>query len=218
MISKAKNFIYDKFPFLRSLIGVDETALKLQSSKTKIDRILNERKRIFLELGAGDKKGERGWLTIDMTKNCDIFWDLRMGLPFPDETISKIYSSHLFEHLSFREIGHLLNDCRRVLIPGGTFSICVPNARLYIEAYLNADASVDSRLFSYKPAHNNTTRIDYVNYIAYMDGHHKYMFDEDNLLYILKSNGFTNARLRPFDPSLDLQERDFESIYAEAEK
>jgi hypothetical protein len=47
-----------------------------------------------------------------------------------------------------------------------------------------------------------------------MDGEHKYMFDEENILYILESN----VQLRPFDPSLDMKEREYESIYAEAER
>jgi hypothetical protein len=51
-----------------------------------------------------------------------------------------------------------------------------------------------------------------------MDGHHNYMFDEENLIYILKSKGMRNVRVREFNPSLDLKVRDFESIYAEAEK
>jgi hypothetical protein len=51
-----------------------------------------------------------------------------------------------------------------------------------------------------------------------MAGEHKYMFDEENLVFILKSKGFRNVRLREFDPSLDMPERDIESIYAEAEK
>ncbi len=111
-----------------------------------------------------------------------------------------------------------MDECRRVLVPGGTFSISVPNARLYIEAYLKSDSLDENTFFTHKPAYNNTTRIDYVNYIAYMDRHHKYMFDEENLLYILKSKGFRNAHLRQFDPSLDVEVREYESIYAEAEK
>ena len=70
----------------------------------------------------------------------------------------------------------------------------------------------------YKQASNNTTSIDYVNYIAYMDGHHKYMFDQENLLFILKLKGFKEVRSRGFDPALDLKQRDFVSIYAEALK
>ena len=120
---------------------------------------------------------------------------------------------------SFKQGQRFLDECLRVLRPGGKFSICVPNARIYIEAYLrNVDLNEILLSNMYKPAYNHTTRIDYVNYMAYMDGHHKYMFDEENRIYILKSKGMRNVRLREFNPSLDLKERDFESIYAEAEK
>lgn len=218
MISEIKKLIKDKLPFMLPAIRAVETAVKHQLSQRNVRRILKKRSEIFVELGAGDKKGEGGWVTIDISKHCDIFWDLRKGLPFPDESIKTMYSSHLFEHLSFKEGQELLDECRRVLIPGGTFSICVPNARLYIDAYLKSDFQDESLFFGHKPAYNNTTRIDFVNYTAYMDGHHKYMFDEENLIYILKSKGFRNAHLRQFDSRLDLKARDFESIYAEAEK
>ena len=192
--------------------------MKYEMSKRYISHLLKGKEEIFLEVGAGDKKGGNGWITIDMTKNCDIYWNLKKCIPFPDGSISKIYSSHFFEHLSLNEGQKFLDECLRVLVPGGYFSICVPNARIYIEAYL-MNSDLDTNLFfGYKPAYNNTTKIDYVNYTAYMDGQHKYMFDKENLIYILKSNGFKNVHLREFDPNVDLKERDFESIYAEAEK
>ncbi len=153
-----------------------------------------------------------------MTSSCDIYWDLRKGIPFPNDSINRIYSSHFFEHLTFKEIQQFLDECKRVLVPGGKFLICVPNARIYIEAYAKGGSLNADTFLAYKPAYNHTTRIDYVNYTAYMDGQHKYMFDEENLAFILHSKGFRNIRWRQFDPSLDLQERDFESIYAEAEK
>src|SRR5581483_2634355 len=153
-----------------------------------------------------------------VTRSCDLYWDLRRGIPFPDARVSRIYSSHFFEHLSFRETQQFLDECRRVLAPGGRFSVCVPNARIYLEAYVKGTPLEGPEFFGYQPAYNRTTRIDYVNYTAYMAGEHKYMFDEDNLLFILSSKGFRNVRLRSFDPSLDLPERHFESIYAEAEK
>jgi hypothetical protein len=105
----------------------------------------------------------------------------------------------------------------RALAPGGTFSVCVPNARIYLEAYVRGE-QLPEPFLGYRPAYFCNGRIDYANYTAYMDGHHKYMFDEENLLAILARSGFRDARLRDFDPALDMKERHFESIYALAER
>jgi len=211
-IMAVARFIY--FMLVKPLLHL----MKYQRSKFRIRRLLRGAKEIYLEVGAGDMKGENGWTTLDMTRNCDLFWDLRNGIPFPAGSISKIYSSHFLEHLSFSEGQVFLDECLRVLVPGGEFSICVPNARIYIEAYMS-NQKLDENLFcGHRPAFNNTTVIDYVNYMSYMDGHHKYMFDQENLVHILKSRGFKNVHQRGFDSSLDSLERDFESIYAAAEK
>lgn len=198
-------------------IGTIWSLLKQLLSKGKVRRILRGGGDIFLEVGAGSVKGSGGWVTLDLAPGCDLYWDLRRGLPFPDGSVARIYSSHFLEHLSYREGQVFLGECLRALAPGGTFSIAVPNARLYLEAYLNG-TDLDRRFCGYGPAFNDTTRIDYVNYTAYMDGHHRYMFDAENLVHILAAKGFREVRLRAFDPALDSAERDFESIYAEAVK
>ena len=214
MNARFKAIVKTKVPFARPVAA----ALMHQISKRKIRRMLRERSEIFIELGAGNKKGSGNWVTIDVSQGCDLYWDLRRGIPFPSGGIGKIYSSHFFEHLSFEEAQHFLEECKRVLAPSGVFSICVPNARIYIDAYAKGITLESPNYFGYRPAYNHTTRIDYINYLAYMAGEHKYMFDEENLIFILQSKGFRNVRLRGFDSSLDLRERDFESIYAEAEK
>jgi predicted SAM-dependent methyltransferase len=218
MNSKLKKLAKEKLPLALPVARAVRSFIKHRDSKKRISRILKAGNKIHIEVGAGDKKGQGGWTTIDVTKNCDIYWDLRRGLPFPDASVSSIYSSHFFEHLSFKETRSFLAECRRALTLGGKFLICVPNARIYLEAYVQGKHLDPNQYFGYKPAYNHTTRMDYVNYTAYMDGEHKYMFDEENLLYILESNGFKNVRLRQFDPALDMKERDFESIYAEAER
>jgi predicted SAM-dependent methyltransferase len=118
-----------------------------------------------------------------MTKNCDIYWDLRRGIPFPNDSIKRIYSSHFFEHLSFKETQQFLDECKRTLVPNGKFSICVPNAKIYIDAYAKGNPLDAATFFGYKAAYNHTTRIDYVNFTAYMGGWHKYMFDEENFIF-----------------------------------
>ncbi|MFM8154853.1 MAG: class I SAM-dependent methyltransferase [Actinomycetes bacterium] len=167
---------------------------------------------IKLDIGGADA-GSNGWTTLDITRECDLFWDLRRGIPFPDSTVDAVYSSHFFEHLSYAEGQEILREGLRVLKPGGTFSVCVPNARMYIEAYLGIREVPDS-YFAWKPAMNQTTAIDAINYVAYMGGEHKYMFDIDNLLHLLAQAGFVDVQERDFEPGLDREERDFESIYA----
>lgn len=218
MIPKIKNFIIKHYPVIVSVVRNIRNFKREQISKRYIKRLLRDRKEIFLEVGAGDKKGENGWISIDVTEKCDIFWNLIKGLPFPNESILKIYSEHFLEHLSFKEGQKFLDDCLRVLVPGGIFSICVPNAKIYIEAYLKDRTLDNNQLFGHKPAYNNTTKIDYVNYTTYMDGHHKYMFDEENILVILRDIGFREVRLRSFDSHLDQVARQHESIYAEGVK
>lgn len=60
--------------------------------------------------------------------------------------------------------------------------------------------------------------MDQVNYLAYMGQQHKYMFDPENLVNTLKKAPFSDVRLRQFDPTLDMESRDHESIYASAQK
>jgi len=192
--------------------------VKTKAARSKIQSLSKSGQPVSLELGAGNKKGTGGWTTLDLVPGCDIYCDLAKGIPFPDRSIQNMYSSHFFEHLTFKESQILLDECMRVMRPGGKFSVCVPNARLYVKAYLEDQVLDDKTFFGYKPGYNHTSKIDYINYVAYLDGHHKYMFDEENLITILGKKGFKNARIRQFDKTLDMIERDFESIYAEAER
>jgi predicted SAM-dependent methyltransferase len=218
LFAASREMVFKIFVIMNNFVQTIKLFIKFQLSKANIKNIINEKNEINLEVGAGDKKGEKNWITIDISNQCDIFWDLRKGIPFPNESITKIYSSHFMEHLSFKEAQIFLDECLRVLVKGGIFSICVPNAKIYAKAYLDPDYRLPEEYIVYKQAFNRTTKIDYLNYIAYMDGHHKYMFDEENLIHILESKGFKNVHLRAFDPALDLKIRDFESIYAEALK
>lgn len=178
---------------------------------------LQQEKNIFLELGSGPKNGANNWTTVDQS-GADITWDLREGIPLISGSVSKIYCSHLLEHIPYQELLRFLAECKRVLSEDGEFLVCVPNARLYIEAYMNRVSFNDGHNYYQKAVVTTNSYIDQINYIAYMDGHHHYLFDEENLCNTLKVAGFSNARLRSFDPLLDLKERDFESIYAVATK
>lgn len=159
-----------------------------------------------------------GWTSVDMNDNCALNLDLTAPLPFPDNSVSMIYSSHVLEHFKITELFRLICECRRILKPDGIFSACVPDAEIYLEAYHFPEKFNPDIFCRYKSAYHFNSKIDYVNYVAYMDGHHKYMFDNENIIVILKKAGFRNVRLRDFNKTLDLGVRGFESIYAQGEK
>ena len=209
--------LVERGPKGSEILDVTDRARARKQTKQRISNLLSREADIWLEIGSGRKYGTDGWVTMDVELECDLHADLRDGIPFPNSTVSRIYSSHLFEHLTYPDGQRLMMEARRVLTEGGEFSICVPNARLYIDAYTSGK-KLTSPFLGWKDALHGQTAIDMVNYIAYMDGHHRYMFDEDSLLARLREAGFTDVRLRDFDPSVDSPGRDFESIYAVGSK
>ena len=176
----------------------------------RLAKIRRRKADVWLELGAGTKPGVGNWVTIDINGECDVYYNLARGIPFADESVMRIYSSHVFEHLTTAEAGFCMRECLRVLKKKGEFSIAVPNARLYVDAYLQGQMK-DVQL-------QVNTPIDYLNCIAYCAGHHKNMFDQDSLCYLLSSTGLKNVSPREFDPAIDLEVRRWESVYAKGHK
>ncbi len=183
-----------------------------------IKKIIASQRPIYLELGSGPKKGTGYWLTADICKGADLRINLLNSLPFPDNSVDKIYSSHVLEHFSTSQIEYILGESLRVLKSGGIFSVCVPNAAIYLNTYHTSEGFDPGIFCRYKPGYQFYSKIDYINYIAYMGGEHKHMFDQENLLCILARNGFRNVQARGFDRHLDMQSRDYQSIYAEGQK
>jgi predicted SAM-dependent methyltransferase len=172
-----------------------------------------------VELGAARREGVPDWVTLDLNGNADIMHDLTKPLPFPDGSVDRVYSSHVLEHFTYPgQLLPLLRECHRVLRPEGIISAAVPNARLYLDAYFHPERFDRQRFCGYEVGLHYTSRIDVVNFVAYLGGEHKFLFDEENLPRVLEEAGFRNARLRAYDPAFDLPERQYESVYAEAVK
>ena len=187
-------------------------------TRRKVARLLSARAQIKLEIGAGGLAGEGGWTTLDLSSGADLFWDLRKPLPFPDDSVAAVYSSHVLEHFRYKDLVRLLRECSRILKPGGTFSVSVPDASIYVRGYLDAGGFNRGKFLAYAPAVLSDCRMDIINYIAYMDGHHRYMFDAENLTAVLARAGFVRVSAREFDPARDPEARRYESIYAIAFK
>lgn len=75
----------------------------------------------MLEFGAGGNRPP-GYRCFDTEADCDI----RKPLPFKDGTVDKIRAEHLCEHMSGPEFLRFLDECYRILKPGGRVRICMP--------------------------------------------------------------------------------------------
>ena len=85
---------------------------------------------LILDIGCGENKLE-GAIGVDIkkTKAVDVIADARY-LPFKDEVFDNVYSSHLIEHFSHREVKNVLKEWVRVLKKGGTIEIRCPWLRV----------------------------------------------------------------------------------------
>lgn len=104
--------------------------------------------RLMLNLGCGSSY-HPAWMNMDFIPASKdvIAHDLRRPLPLADVTCDVVYASHVLEHFTRSESRAFLNECRRVLRPGGILRIVVPDletiARLYLR-YLDGAAGGDS--------------------------------------------------------------------------
>lgn len=184
----------------------------------RIAALLRDDRPIRLDLGAGTNRLQ-GWTSIDNNGWCDLELDVTEPLPFPDDSVASLYSSHLLEHFLYPEpMMSLLAECRRILRPGGTISVAVPDAAIYLAAYASPERFDRGKYCLPITGLTYRTRIDYVNYMAYMAGTHRHLFDRENLPIVLVEAGFREVRLREFDPAVDLEGRRYESIYARGMK
>ena len=174
-----------------------------------------------IQLGSGGNP-KPGWINVDLfAKGADLALDLREELPFPSNVAAFVYSEHLFEHLEYPgEARRFVAEVFRILAPGGTFSLVVPDAEKALRAYSNpADPyfSENRRIRSYL-AQENPTLMHHVNYTFRADGQHKYAYDAETLGQVLRDTGFTDVARREFDQELDSAKRRGHSLYMQGRK
>ncbi len=83
--------------------------------------------KTFLNLGCGSKKfvGQE-WVNVDAYGDPDFFCDLnKFPYPWADNSIDHIYMSHVLEHIP--DWWSAFTECARILKPGGTLEIRVPD-------------------------------------------------------------------------------------------
>lgn len=126
-----------------------------------------------------------------------IHHDLQAGLPFSDNCIPAIYSSHFFEHIVRPNAEQLIKECYRVLKPGGKIRICVPSLDEEAEKMRNALRAYESG--DINPMQRFVTNHEH-GFISEFSTH-KWMYSGNDLCQLLTQSGFSNVKVTPFRES-----------------
>ena len=201
-------------PFgLRQAAKVEGTVLIAPSERRKAGRLLAAAQPLRLHLGAGTHRLP-GWVNVDVLGMApDLHWDLRRRLPFPDGAAEAVFLEHVLEHFTLADGLDLLEECRRVLRPGGIVRVGVPDFGRYLVSYAG-DGEFVERLRPGRP-----TRLIAVGEVALGHGHRS-VWDGETLELALTEAGFTDVRCRLFGdsalaPAPDNPAREPETVYAE---
>lgn len=88
---------------------------------------------VRINLGCGDRRRE-GWVNVDLRSDvADVVADVS-ALPFPDGSVDEIWASDIAEHFPRERLPAVVGEWRRVLRPGGTLTLRVPNLLKLAEA------------------------------------------------------------------------------------
>ncbi|MFQ3354345.1 MAG: putative SAM-dependent methyltransferase [Paracoccaceae bacterium] len=118
---------------------------------------ISNNKKIMLNVGAGRFR-HSDWRNVDLKVSSlsigwsdqDINHDLlsHTVLPFLDDTVDAIYSSHVMEHIPQDAVDFFFTDAKRMLKPGAVMRISVPNTDLAINSFLRGDKRFFEEFYS----------------------------------------------------------------------
>lgn len=109
-----------------------------------------------------------------------VFHRLEYGLPFEDNAVDYIYSSHMLEHVFREEARTLLKDVHRVLKKGGWIRLAVPDLATAINLYQTGQ-KLKALDYFFTPSSSGAMNC------------HRYMYDLELLRQLLESAGFVNV-------------------------
>jgi SAM-dependent methyltransferase len=151
--------------------------------------------------------------TITKMRESITAWDLRHGIPYPDDCFDVVYHSHFLEHLPRDAAEGFLLECKRVLKPGGVIRVVVPDLDYLVERYRGSFTDEDLHQDSIAAIFEQMVRTEAaclhgktgLARVAYkwlrsdpaQTGElHRWMYDRVTLAALLRRCGYANAIVR----------------------
>lgn len=173
-----------------------------------------------------------GWVNIDKERSHDPdIWcdaeDLDSVMAagkrlFDDNSVDLVFGCHFLEHLPWPSVVEIfLSSTHKILKPGGTMRIVVPDLMKVAKMYVRGEALKDIYGIDFPIVGPDCPA---TRFMAFARGwEHTVLFDERLLTMLMEQAGFVNIRVMPFGesdvPELRGLDRFFsESISVEGDK
>ena len=150
----------------------------------------------------------------------DIVGDVREGLPLDESSVDCIASVHFLQEVPLDDLVPTLQELRRVLKPGGTIRLVLPDLDKGIRAYLDKD--VEHFLVPDEDARSLGGK--FIFHMLWY-GHSRVLFTYDFIEELLLKAGFSRVErcacgetASAISEILELDNRENESLFVEAVK
>jgi predicted SAM-dependent methyltransferase len=159
--------------------------------------------RVRVEIGAGEYPDPDYDLHTDILPLPGIQVLCRLDrLPFVGASLNALRANHVLEHQSYEAIDETVAEWARVLRPGATIDIGVPDAKFVAQQWVRGE--IDTHEANYwilgghsdRPAHRGTDANGTPRWI--WNAHHT-MFDDALLREVVEGAGFADICIRRYD-------------------
>jgi predicted SAM-dependent methyltransferase len=120
--------------------------------------------------------------------------DVARRFPFDDNTFDYAFSEHMIEHIPHAVGQHMINECYRVLKPGGRLRITTPDLAFLIALYQQEKTDLQTRYIRWS-AEANKPNVPFAmdtyvinNFVR--DYGHQFIYDEKALRASFERAGF----------------------------
>ncbi len=173
--------------------------------------------------------GQVGWVNLDLFDHpgVTLTTDCRRSLPMADGSCKGIHVEHFLEHLHpVDERASFLNDCFRCLAPGGILRVIVPDAAVYLRAYLEPGWNALNNLGcgGERPESLFTTKMEALSHVFVQNGEHYGGFDVETLEQCLRAADFKDIQMKSWrigsfpEGCIDREQHRPYSLYMEARR
>jgi predicted SAM-dependent methyltransferase len=136
-----------------------------------------------------------GWLNTDIViSNGAIYLDATQPLPFPENTFSFIFSEHMLEHIPIDAAQVFMQECNRVLKPGGVLRLATPDMAFLFELWEGNNPNTAARYFKNAARHfvkypSFANKCTTINNFFYNWGH-RFIYDEETIVHVMRLSNF----------------------------